>query len=110
MLPVTRFYYKGWIGAVVYGAAIDDGRQLEKWGLPVDHSTSKRGYVRLGTTSGFDDTTRDLISSSIDNMRYNVITLKAMEVIDKTGALRHPRFVGFRHDKTLVTLSDYINS
>lgn len=80
-LPVTKYYWMGWIGAIRFGQ-YKDGKLVE-----------------IGQTSGMPEEIRDEISKNKEKYIGKVIEVGAMEQIKKTGALRHPRFLRFREDK-----------
>lgn len=109
LVPVTHFWFHQQIGTVQFGVyatqedvdslpakckndIIDMGSINTKKGLP-------RYIVRVGECAGFDDATRDEISSNKDRFIHRVIEVKANEVFTDTGRLRHPRFMRFRDDK-----------
>jgi len=75
----NRFYQKGWIGAIRYGA-YDSGKLVE-----------------IGTTSGMDDSEREELSKNQKKYIGQVIELAGQEFM-KEG-IRHPRFIRFRFDK-----------
>jgi ATP-dependent DNA ligase len=80
-IPVTRPFWNGWCGAIVFGQ-YKDGELVE-----------------VGQTSGIDDDTKHMLSHNPSQYIGQVIEVGAMEQIAKTGALRHPRFLHFRNDK-----------
>lgn len=79
--PVTKPYFNGWIGAIVFGQ-YKDGELVE-----------------IGQTSGIDDDTKEVISLHKEDYIGRVIEVGAMEQLKGTFALRHPRFLHFRTDK-----------
>lgn len=79
--PVTKYYALGWIGAVKFGMYIN-GKLTE-----------------IGQTSGMDEHVRRVLSEDPDNFIGQVIEVGAMEMVKKTHALRHPRFICFRPDR-----------
>ena len=82
-MPVTKFYAKDWIGAVVFGVW-KDGKLVE-----------------VGRTSGMDEETRQLLSENREEYIGKVIEVEAQGLIDKNkGSLQHPRFICFRPDKS----------
>lgn len=83
MMPVTKFYAMGWIGAIVFGVW-KDGKLVE-----------------VGRTSGMDEETRQAISENREKYLGQVIEVEAQGLIDKSkGSLQHPRFICFRPDKS----------
>jgi len=80
--PVTRYYYNGWIGAVKFGAFVDGE------------------FKEIGRTSGMADSIREMLSKNPEAHVGRVIEVGAMGVIPKTHALRHPRFLRIRSDKS----------
>lgn len=83
----TKFYDKGWIGALKLGM-FRDGK-----------------IVEVGTCSGFPDDIREAISSNQKLYLNAVVEIKAQERT-KTGAFRHPRFLKFREDKSFKQCVD----
>ena len=82
ILPTTKYYALGWIGAIKFGV-YKDGKLIE-----------------VGQTSGFDEVTRELISKNKESFIGKVIEVEAQHIIDKEiGSLQHPRFVCWRQDK-----------
>lgn len=79
--PVTKFWSKGWIGAVLFGKYREDGQ-----------------LVRLGTCSGMDEATRADMSYNPEKYVQQVAKITAME-ITRDGAYRHPRFIMLHPDK-----------
>ena len=72
--------YNNRIGALVFGQYVD-GRLTE-----------------LGQASGMSDAERNEMSMHPDTYIGRVVTIKGMERL-KSGAIRHPQFVGMRYDK-----------
>lgn len=82
LLPITKYYALDWIGAIKFGV-YKDGELVE-----------------VGQTSGFDEATREFITTNKDSLIGKVIEVEAQHIIDKEiGSLQHPRFVQFREDK-----------
>lgn len=80
-IPVTRFWYNGWIGAIVFGKYNTEGK-----------------LVQLGKCSGIDDSTRKMFSERPERFIGRVIKIKAMEKT-RDGAYRHPNFISLHDDK-----------
>jgi ATP-dependent DNA ligase len=80
MIPVTKFYYNGWIGAIRYGM-YRDGQLIE-----------------LGQTSGMSEAVREELTTNGDSYIGTVMEVEAFEQLP-SGAFRHPRFMRFRDDK-----------
>lgn len=76
--PVTKMYYLGGAGSLKIGVY------------------KKGKVVQIGSLSGIDD---DVL---LNWKTYvgKVVEITAMEVMQETKGLRHPRLVGFRDDKT----------
>jgi ATP-dependent DNA ligase len=72
--------YNTQIGAVKFGQYVD-GKLIE-----------------LGQASGMNDEERLLMSRFQDQYIGKVVTIKGMERL-KSGAIRHPQYVGLRKDK-----------
>jgi ATP-dependent DNA ligase len=90
-IPVTKYYYYGWIGSVNFGI-YDEKDEL----------------ITIGTTSGMDEEIRRALSSPVDEVlkrfRGNKQALGSVIEIEGTRyseelSLRHPRFRRFRPDK-----------
>jgi len=81
----TKFAEKGWIGAVEIGKYVP----LNVGG----------GLVSVGHCSGMDEETREYISRNKEECMLKVIEVKAQEK-HPSGALRDPRFVRFREDRS----------
>lgn len=79
-IPVTKFYARGWIGAIIFGKY----RNGE--------------LIKLGTCSGMTDAEREMFSKNPETYVGRVIVIKAMEKT-KDGYYRHPRFVRLHSDK-----------
>jgi ATP-dependent DNA ligase len=69
------------VGAIVFGQYID-GKLTE-----------------LGQASGMSDAERNDMSLRPDNYIGKVVTIKGMERLEKSGAIRHPQYAGMRYDK-----------
>ena len=82
--PVTRAWFKGWIGAITFGK-YRDGKLVE-----------------LGRTSGIEDSMKEELSDGFCKIKAEfvgtVMEIGAMEQM-KSGAYRHPRFLRIRPDK-----------
>jgi len=85
---VSRAWAKGWIGAIRFGK-FRNGK-----------------IVVLGQTAGMDDEVKMLISDGKHCIKSEfvgkVMEIGAMEIIQKTNAYRHPRFLRFRPDKNML--------
>lgn len=80
-IPVTKYYYHGWIGAIIMGKYNKEGQ-----------------LVKIGTCSGMDEQQRQEFSLHPEKYIGKVAKIKAME-ITRDGAYRHPTFVGIHSDK-----------
>jgi len=89
MIPVTKAWWKRWVGSLVYGKFTPDGKLKE-----------------LGQTSGVSDKMREKLTSEFNpfklktEYKHSVIEIKAMEQM-KSGAYRHPTFERLRPDKDI---------
>jgi hypothetical protein len=83
--PISRFFYHGWIGSIVFG-------------LYQENAEGVRELVEAGTCSGMDDGVRDMFTDLIEDLKGQVIEVSAMERTEK-GMFRHPQFERFRDDK-----------
>jgi ATP-dependent DNA ligase len=80
MIPVTKYHFCGWIGAVRYGM-YNNGELVE-----------------LGQTSGMSEAIREELTTNGDKYIGTVIEVEGFEQLP-SGAVRHPRFIRFRDDK-----------
>lgn len=102
-IPVTKHYYYGWIGTVVYGVLISD-EELSEWQkknpkeTPVIYTLNGQKVLKVGDCSGFTEQMRSYITNNKERLLGTIIEVKSQEVL-KTGKLRHPRFMRFRPDK-----------
>lgn len=80
-IPVTRYYFHEWIGAVVFGKYDNQGN-----------------LVRLGSCSGLSDELRRDMSLNPDKYIGEVMEISAMQKT-KDGFYRHPQFLRLRPDK-----------
>lgn len=95
-VPVTKYYANNWIGAIRFGVVSDENPQE---------------LLEVGSTSGFDEEVRQLLSNNADEYLGKVIEIEAQCIINKeTGSLQHPRFLQFRPDKSadMCTFSAHI--
>lgn len=136
--PVTRFWYEGLVGNIVYGVIITDDEikhlPKNKHFIISDMEIEGKYYkvVNVGECAGFDDDQRLLFSCNAldingepirveeeDIYRYDlyhlsyigrVIEVKANELFKDTGKMRHPRFLRMRDDKSPLscTWKDHI--
>lgn len=80
--PVTKDYYMGWIGAIVFGQYIDGE------------------LTRLGQTDGIADAIKIKIKDGDPELAVGqVMEVGSMRQNKSTGALVHPRFLHARPDK-----------
>ncbi len=102
--PVSKFYVKNWIGTVRFGVIITPGEadnlpKSKKFNLEEMMLEGKKVLVlEVGECSGFDEETREMLSEG--DWVGKVIEVKANEIFDDTGKLRHPRFLRIRADKS----------
>ena len=76
--PITKFYYYGWPGSIVFG-------QYDKEG----------NLVKVGNTSGITDELRKEFFEKPEEYIGRVVEVGTMERL-KTGALREPRLIQIR--------------
>lgn len=79
--PVTKFYYHGWIGSIIFG-------KYTKTGI----------LVPLGKCSGMEESERARFSASPQEFIGRVIKIRAMERT-RDGAYRHPQYICLHPDK-----------
>lgn len=79
-IPVTKPFFHGWIGAIVFG-------QYKEGEL-----------VEIGQTSGIPDDVKQFMTENKESLIGKVIEVGAMRQ-NKSGALVHPRYLHMRDDK-----------
>lgn len=92
-VPVSKFTYMGWIGAIIFGVW-KDGE-----------------LTQVGKASGLTEEVRQLISENKEDYIGKVIEVEAQLIINmETGSLQHPRFKQFRPDKSseMCTFDNHI--
>ncbi len=80
-MPVTKYYYLGWIGAIELSAYVD--------GVP----------TKICTCSGISEQLRMELTENMDNYIGRVVKISYMEKTE-AGYPRHPRFEEFHESKT----------
>lgn len=80
MIPVTKYYYEGWIGALRLGAYVNGKVEL------------------VCTCSGMNEDIRRMLSEHKDANLNRVVKISYMEKTER-GVPRHPRFEGFHESK-----------
>lgn len=81
LIPVTKYFYLGWIGSLILSAYVD-------------------GKVTpICSCSGIDEALRQSISEHREAYLNKVVKISFMEKTEK-GFPRHPRFEGFHESKT----------
>lgn len=104
VVPVTKDYFMGWIGAVRFAQWVPDNSPLavagkEHFGTEIIGGM-RHWLMEIGQTDGLKDDVKVIFTDRGHDLIGTVIEVGAMEQISKTGALRHPRFVRFRDDKS----------
>lgn len=106
--PVTKFYYKQWVGNMIFGVIITDEEikslpKNKKFNIlkvelcsPPCNDRTLYNVLEVGECSGFDDELRERLNETYVG---KVIEVKCNEIFKDTGKLRHPRFLRFRDDK-----------
>lgn len=106
--PITKFHYKDWIGTICFSVAVTQ-EELETWEAinPKEEAIitiiDDVMYLEIGETSGLTELERQNFSENQEEYIGFVIEVKAHEVIQKTGRLRHPRYMRNREDKSPET-------
>lgn len=100
--PVSKFYAKNWIGNIIFGVIISKEEEAK---LPSNKKFEFRllgdsKVLVVGECAGFDESVREELSLDPDKYFGTVIEVKANEIFNDTGKLRHPRFLRFREDKS----------
>lgn len=104
--PLTRAYYNHWVGNIEFGVIFDDKDfdKLDKGKvhrfIPMQIEGKQVKVLRIGECSGFDDSTREYFTQHQNESIGSVIEVKCNEVFKNTGAMRHPRFLRTRPDKS----------
>lgn len=86
----TKYAGTGLIGSIIFG-------QLKEGQI-----------VRVGSTNGMDEKTRELISLNKEHYISQVIEIKHYGREADTGAFRHPQFSRFRPDKSCSDCQFYL--
>lgn len=130
LIPVTRNYYEGKIGAIRYGVlpseellkdikhitnlsdsyrpliAVIKGKKFEFVKL------NETYFVEVGECEGMTDEEREEFTRNKEFCIGKVIEVECNEVFKDTGKMRHPRFIRVREDKSAedCTWEAHINS
>lgn len=106
LIPITRYYYMGWVGNIEYGVIItsEEFKEIVNSKKSFDIKTmiidgKEVNVLNVGDCAGFDDEMRDSFTKNRHNLIGAVVEVKANEQFKDTGKLRHPRFVRLRPDK-----------
>ena len=105
-IPVTKWYYKGWIGSIKYGVwksmthiEVKAFKGIIK-GMTREGLNKVHAIIELGKCSGMDEELRAEISRNKVEFIGQVIEVKAQGILDKkTGTLQNPRISFIRDDK-----------
>lgn len=90
----TKTRIAGQVGAIKYAQTVfKEGYRTGLFEVP-----ASRELTFLGTVSGFDDATRADLTSNWQSYIGRVFEVTGQEQF-KSGAIRHPRWVGWRDDK-----------
>jgi len=81
VVPVTKYYYMGWIGALELSAYVNDK------------------VTKICTCAGINEELRKDISENPEKYLNKVVKISYMEKTE-AGFPRHPRFEGFHESKT----------
>lgn len=127
LIPVSKNFAMNWVGNMKFGVLITEeelaalkkinskGKYItydpRKYGFNIGNSSNNLLHILLlGECSGYDEKTREKFTKNQDNMIGQVVEIKGEEVISKTGAIRHPRFLRLRQDKNAsdCTWKDHI--
>lgn len=108
IIPVTKDYYMGWIGAVRFGQWLPYAEYDKKHRLGhVPQATQSLNFdgvmhflVEIGQTDGLSDAWKEEFTQNGNSYLNKVIEVGGMEqLVETTGAIRHPRFLKVREDK-----------
>jgi len=107
MAPITKDYYMGWIGAVIFGQWIPqdqyEERVKEKKLKPSNIMEEINGVphylVEIGQTDGLSDEWKEKFTENQQFYLGKVMEVGGMEQLPDTYAIRHPRFIRIREDK-----------
>ena len=117
--PVTKPYYYGWFGNVVFGVVVDDEdiAYLQKVNGKAFKSMEIVPMLGIkvlvvGECAGFDDVTKKDFTDHPVKIIGSCIEVRCNEIFKKTGKLRHPRFMRLRKDKNVEAciFKDHIQS
>lgn len=118
-IPVTKPFYYGWFGNVVFGVKVDsddmdylkkvNGKAFKDLEFSVIDGMK---VLVVGECAGFDDVTKDKFTKDPSLILGKCIEVKCNEIFKKTGKLRHPRFMRVRTDKDIemCIFKDHIQS
>ena len=120
LVPVTKFYYENWVGNITFGVIVTNEeieqnftekaqKNMDFVYMTIDRDIKK--ILVVGECSGFDEETRETFSENRDSYIGKVVEIKANEIFNETGKLRHPRFLRVREDKNAkdCTLKAHFN-
>ena len=117
-IPVTKNYYEGKVGAIVYGVkASEQFTSNYKLQEPMINCTPaiKFGgkefkfkwlndawswYIIVGECEGMTDEERTIFTENKELCIGKVIEVECNEVFKDTGKMRHPRYMRLREDKS----------
>ena len=88
----------GTFDCVVIGFTKGQGKYNNRIGALVFGQYVNGNLTELGQASGMSDAERNEMSLHPDRYIGKVVTIKGMERL-KSGAIRHPQYVGIRYDK-----------
>ena len=101
--PVSKFYAKQWVGNVRFGVIVTP-KEIQEWEKinktkAVVENINGMVVLEVGECSGFDEEQRETFSENPEDFVGRTVEILANEMFEKTGKLRHPRFLRLRSDK-----------
>lgn len=119
-IPVTKHYYNKQVGNLILGVCITPEEFIKlpkkkKFNITEmpDVIPNKYNYkvLEVCVCSGFDDEMREYFTRNKNKLIGSVIEVKANGLFKDTGAMRHPRFLRMRPDKSAeeCLFKDHIN-
>ena len=108
-IPVSKYYFENWVGNIRFGVIVSDedieglskSKKFNIETMTLEGKTCK--VLEVGECSGYDEEIREMFSFKYkDRSKWvgSVIEIKANEIFNDTGKLRHPRFLRLREDKS----------
>lgn len=110
--PVTKHYFMKWVGKIVCGVLATDEdiknyEKVNKCKCPVFITPSGEQFIEVVECEGYTEELRADMTNHKINYIGRVVEIEGNEIFNKTGKLRHPRYLRFRDDKTIKDCTWY---